>query len=223
MNQILKRKKAVIFDLDGTLVDSMGMWHQIDVEFLGERGIPLPPTLQKDIEGLSFDEVAVHFRDRFSLDMELSEIKAVWHRMTYDKYRYEIPLKPGAGEFVRWLAETGYKLGIATSNSGELAAAALERHGMKEDFQAVVTADDVKAGKPNPDVYLAAARMLETPPEDCLVFEDLPAGILSGKRAGMTVFTVADEFSRWMEEEKKQLADGFIRDFRELLPETDRR
>lgn len=219
MNQILKRKKAVIFDLDGTLVDSMGMWHEIDVAFLGERGIPLPPTLQKDIEGMGFSEVAAYFRKTFSLPMSVEEIEEVWRRMSYQKYRYELALKPGADAFVGWLKREGYRLGIATSNSKELAKAALIRHGMDEVFQAVVTSDEVKAGKPSPEVYLTAAERLAADPSDCLVFEDLPAGILAGKRAGMTVFAVADDFSERAEEEKRRIADGFIRDFRELLEE----
>ena len=205
--------------MNGTLVDSMGMWHEIDVAFLGERGIPLPPDLQRDIEGMGFAEVAAYFRKTFSLDMTLEEIQAVWHRMSYQKYRYELSLKPGAAVFIEWLEKKGYRLGIATSNSQELARAALMRHGFSDTFQALVTADEVKAGKPNPDVYLTAARKLSTDPSDCLVFEDLPAGILAGKRAGMTVFAVADAFSDRMEEEKRRMADGFIRDFRELLAE----
>lgn len=221
MNAILKKKKAVIFDLDGTLVDSMGMWHEIDVAFLGERGIPLPPTLQKDIEGMGFSEVALYFQKTFSLPMTIAEIEAVWHRMSYRKYRYELPLKPGAEGFVGRLVREGYLLGIATSNSQELARAALVRHGLSEVFQAVTTSDEVKAGKPSPDVYLAAAKKLSADPADCLVFEDLPAGILAGKRAGMTVFAVADAFSARLEEEKKRLADGFIRDFGELLEEEE--
>ena len=88
--------KAVIFDLDGTLVDSMWMWHAIDVEFLREYGYECPEDLHKVIEGMSFSETAVYFKERFCLPLSLEEIKAIWTRMSIDKYRCEVPLKPGA-------------------------------------------------------------------------------------------------------------------------------
>ena len=82
---MLKNKKAVIFDLDGTLVDSMWMWKAIDIEYLGRFGIELPATLQKDIEGKSFSETAVYFKETFKLPDSLEKIKSDWNRMAYDK------------------------------------------------------------------------------------------------------------------------------------------
>ena len=217
MRETLRKKKAVIFDMDGTLVDSMGMWRQIDIEFLGRYQIPMPPMLQKEIEGLSFEETAAYFIRRFQLPLAMDEIKAIWHQMSFEKYRDEIELKPGANEFLAWLQEHGYKLGMATSNSHELVRASLEKHGLLGHFDAIVTSDDAKAGKPAPDVYLMAAKRLGVSPADCMVFEDIPAGILAGKRAGMSVCCMADANSAWMDAEKRELADWMIQDYRELL------
>ena len=217
MRDALRTKKAVIFDMDGTLVDSMGMWHQIDIEFLGRYQIPMPPMLQKEIEGFSYEETAAYFLKRFALPLSMEEIKAIWYQMSFEKYRDDIELKPGAKEFLAWLKVHGYKLGMATSNSHSLVQASLNKHGLLTHFDVIVTSDDAKAGKPAPDVYLLAARRLGVAPEDCLVFEDIPAGILAGKRAGMTVCCMADANSAWMDAEKRELADGFIEDFRELL------
>ena len=215
--------KAVIFDLDGTLVDSMWMWHAIDVEFLREYGYECPEDLHKVIEGMSFSETAVYFKERFCLPLSLEEIKAIWTRMSIDKYRCEVPLKPGVREFLALIKEKDIKCGIATSNGRELVDTVLRSLGIEEYFQAVTTACEVKAGKPEPDIYLYVAGQLGVEPKDCLVFEDIPAGILAGKRAGMKVCAVEDEFSRLMKEEKLALADWFIEDYFEILKEKPER
>lgn len=213
---MLENKKAVIFDLDGTLVDSMWMWKDIDVEFLEKRGIECPRGLQKAIEGMSFTETAIYFKEHFGLSESIEEIKAEWTAMSIEKYRHEVPLKPGAGEFLAYLAKHGVKAGIATSNGREMVDAVIEALHIGQYFQVVATACEVAAGKPAPDIYLKVASELSVSPQDCLAFEDVPAGILAGKRAGMTVCAVEDEFSRSMEAEKKQLADYFIRDYNEV-------
>ena len=92
----LNQYQALIFDLDGTLVDSMWMWKAIDVEFLARYGYDCPDDLQRSIEGMSFTETAAYFLKRFRLPLSMDEIKAVWTDMSIDKYRHEVPLKPGA-------------------------------------------------------------------------------------------------------------------------------
>lgn len=217
MMELLRGKKAFLFDLDGTLVDSMWMWKSIDIEFLGRYGYECPPELHKAIEGMSFSETAVYFKERFCLPLATEEIKRIWTEMSIDKYRYEVPPKRGAREILSYAREHGIGCGIATSNGREMVDAVLEALDLESYFQVVATACEVKAGKPEPDIYLKVAMDLGARPEECLVFEDIPAGILAGKRAGMTVCAVDDPFSRYMEEEKRSLADHFIRDYFELL------
>ena len=217
IKDFLKNKKAVLFDLDGTLVDSMWMWPQIDVEFLGRFGYGCPGDLERAVEGMSFSETAAYFKERFSLPMTLEEIKECWSQMAMDKYRTQVPLKPGALEFLRYCKDQGIATGIATSNGRPIVDAVIEALQIGEYFQEVATACEVEKGKPEPDIYLEVARRLQVVPEDCLVFEDVPAGILAGKRAGMTVLAVEDDFSRELSGEKKALADGYICDYSELL------
>ncbi len=208
--------EAVIFDLDGTLVDSMWMWHQIDIEYLGKYGIPLPDKLQESIEGKSFHETAVYFKERFRIPDSLEKIKDCWNAMAWDKYENEVPLKPGARSFLESCRRRGIKLGIATSNSRALAQNIADVHGLHDYFDCIMTGCDVLKGKPAPDIYLAAARGLDVAPERCLVFEDIIPGILAGKNAGMKVCAVEDAYSADVRARKQELADYYIVDYTSL-------
>lgn len=214
---MLKGIDTVLFDLDGSLVDSMWLWNEIDIEYLGRYGMSLPQGLQKDIEGMSFSETAAYFKERFRIPDSLEKIKKDWNEMAWDKYTHEVPLKTGAYEFVKYCRERGIKLGIASSNSRELIENVLAVHGILNDFEAVVTGCDVDRGKPAPDVYLEAAKCCQSKPEQCLVFEDIVPGIMAGKAAGMRVCAVEDEYSSYQEEEKRKLADYYIKDYTDIV------
>lgn len=209
--------EAIIFDLDGTLLDSMWMWHAIDVAYLGQFGITVPEKLQESIEGMSFSETAVYFKNTFRLPDDLDTIKADWNAMACDKYRYEVPFKEGGIAFLKKAKEMGFKLGVATSNSRELVEHAAEAHSLYSYFSCIVTGCEVKKGKPAPDVYLEAARKLGVEPKKCLVFEDIIPGIRAGKAAGMKVCAVEDAYSANVRKEKCDLADYFIDSYQELL------
>lgn len=209
--------KAVIFDLDGSLVDSMWIWKAIDEEYLGRYGIALPPDLQSSIGGRSFTETAVYFKERFAIPDSLEKIKAEWNRMAWNKYAKEVPLKAGAREFLDYCLAHQIRLGIATSNSRELADNILSVHQLEPYFDCVMTGCEVEKGKPAPDIYLAVARELHTSPADCLVFEDIVQGIQAGKAAGMCVCAVDDAFSSAQEEQKRKLADYYIHHYQEAI------
>lgn len=215
LDELLAGKSAVIFDLDGTLIPSMEFWAEIDVEFLGRFGYEVPQDLQKSLEGKSFRETASYFKERFLLPLSVEEIEEAWLSMSREKY-LTVPLKDGAGAFLRELKRRGLRTGIASSNSIELVEAVLKAHGISELFDTVQTCAAVERGKPAPDVYLHTAETLGAAPGECLVFEDVPMGILAGKRAGMEVCAVEDTFSRMQEEEKRKLADYYIRSYQEL-------
>lgn len=217
---MLKSKKAVIFDLDGTLVDSMWMWKDIDIEFLSARGLELPDNLQRDIEGMSFTETAYYFKEVFKLKETVEELKEIWNRMAYDKYVSEVPLKPGAKEFLEFLKKEDFKLGIATSNSKQLVNAVINAHNLGHMFECIMTSCEVKKGKPAPDIYLEVARVLDVVPEECIVFEDIPMGILAGKNANMEVCAVYDEFSKDLKKEKCSLANFYIHSYDDISNKT---
>lgn len=208
---------AVIFDLDGSLVDSMWVWKKVDVEYLGRFGIEPPEDLNHLIGGRSFHETAVYFKELFQIPDETEQIKADWNRMAWDKYKREVPLKDGAGEFIELCVQKKIKLGIATSNSRELVENVIAAHALQGHFGCIMTSHEITKGKPAPDIYLAAAKELHVKPERCLVFEDIVHGIQAGKAAGMKVCAVYDEASVSQDEEKRKLADYYIHDFKELI------
>ncbi|RKM62491.1 HAD family phosphatase [Butyrivibrio sp. CB08] len=205
--------EAVIFDLDGSLVDSMWMWKAIDIEYLGGFGIEAPKDLQKEIGGRSFVETAIYFKERFGLEDSIEKIGDDWNRMAFDKYTHEVPLKDGADKFLTICEEKGIKLGIASSNSTELIEQVLASHGIRDKFKSIKSGTEVLKGKPAPDIYLTVAKELGADPSKCLVFEDLVDGIIAGKNAGMTVVAVSDDYSRHSDDEKKELSDMYIEDY----------
>ena len=218
---MLKDKKAVIFDMDGTLVDSMWIWQEVDRIYMKKYNLTPPPNFQKALEGKSYTETAQYFLDVFpTLTCTLEEVQQEWIEMTKELYMTKVQLKPGAKEFLKRLKERCILTGIATSNARELAEVTLHALGIRDCFDSIRTACEVAKGKPAPDVYLKVAEDLNVLPRDCLVFEDVPKGIEAGKNAGMWVCAVEDAFSVNDEKEKKEKADYFIRSYDEIEEET---
>lgn len=217
---MLDNIRAVIFDLDGTLVDSMGMWKDIDIEYLGQFGLEMPEELQKNIEGISVIQTAIYFKENFDIPKSIPEMIEDWNRMAYDKYMYDVELKDGALDFLEYLQEQGIYMAIATSNTKTLTNAALYSHHILHYFDVIVTGEDIHNGKPDPDVYLRASELLGIEPKDCLVFEDIPAGILAGLNADMHVCGVRDDYSEYCEHEKRKLAHYYIQSFEDILDGT---
>lgn len=218
---MLEHVKGVIFDLDGSLVDSMWIWVEMDHEYIKDYHLTVPEHFYEEMEGMSFTETAQYFVETFpELNRTAEEMKEEWVRRAARKYCTEVKLKKGAFEFLQLLKQKGIPAGIATSNGREIVEGFLEANGLTEYFQTVWTSCDVNAGKPAPDVYLKAAESLGVAPEHCLVFEDVPKGIQAGKNAGMHVCAVEDAFSAYQDEKKRELADYYIHDYYEMINQT---
>lgn len=218
---MLKGIEAVIFDIDGTLIDSMWIWTNIDDLFLAKYNLKEPEGFHEGMEGKSYSETAQYFLDLFpSLPHTREELEQEWYDMAYEIYTTQMELKKGAYEFVVEMHNKGIKLGIATSNNRSLAEGMLKNNGVFDYIGSIWTSCEAKAGKPNPAVYLHVAQDLGVAPEKCLVFEDVPNGILAGKNAGMKVCAVEDEFSKPQEDKKRELADYYIQDFDDIKNNT---
>ena len=213
--------KAAIFDLDGTLINSMSLWDQIDIDYLTSKNIPVPDDLNDEISHLSFNQVAVYFKERFKLEDSLDDIKNTWNTMAYNHYSSDITLKDGVVEFLDFLKKSNIKIGLATSNSTELLEASLKFNKIYDYFDAITITDEVSIGKHEPDVYLLAAKKLNVKPEECIVFEDILPAVKGAKKAGMKVIAVEDECSILDKDDIIKNSDGFINNFRVLIPQND--
>lgn len=217
LKDLLDNIEAVIFDMDGTLIDSMSIWKQIDIEHFAMYGKELPENLQSEIEGMSFYQTAEYIKEKYDFPETIEEMVELWNQMARKKYAQEVPFKKGAKQFLELCKSKGMKLGIATSNSRFLYDAVSEHLGFDEYFDCVLTGTEVLNGKPAPDVYLKVAENLSVSPQNCLVFEDIIKGIMAGHNAGMKVVAVDDDYSKATTEEKKKMADYYIYDYLELL------
>ncbi|MCB2290960.1 HAD family phosphatase [Clostridium sp. CS001] len=214
---MLTNIKAVIFDLDGTLIDSMWVWGKIDEDYLKVRNIDLPKDLKDQIEHLSFDDVAVYFKNTFNITDTLEEIKKEWLDSAHRSYISDVRLKPGAIEFLSLLKTLNIKIGLATSNTRILLEAGLNANGIYDFFDSITLTEEVSRGKNFPDVYLLAAERLGVKPEECIVFEDILPAVKGAKLAGMKVVGVYDDFSKHQWEDIIYHADRYIIEYHELI------
>lgn len=213
---IPKTVRALLFDMDGSLMDSMWVWKAIDVEYLGRFGTVRPEKLQEAIGGASMYETALFFKERFGIPDPPEKMVDDWNKMAWDKYTHEVYPKPGAVDLLEEAASRGVRCAICSSNSRELVEQVVKSRGMEEYFQCIVTGNEVRHGKPAPDIYLRASQELNIASAACVVFEDIVDGIQAGRSAGMRVVAIADDISSSQEQDKRRLADAYVEDFRDI-------
>jgi HAD superfamily hydrolase (TIGR01509 family) len=199
MKDFFSQYKGAIFDLDGTLIDSMHVWDSVCRDWLiaaGTEPAAIPPGLEADLAPMSLTEAAGYVARHFSTaatGVMAADIIAQWEAMVLRQYGETVPLKPGAAELLRALAARGIKLAIATSCFPACCEAVLNRHGIRQYFSAIVYTDAVKRNKSFPDIWLAAASHLGLAAEVCLVFEDMYGTLKGVRAAGMGFAAVYDD------------------------------
>ena len=209
--------EAVVFDLDGVLVDSENVWDEARRELAAERGGRWHERASRDMMGMSSPEWSRYMREEIGLPDRPEEISAEVVGRLEAIYHRELPLIEGAVEAVERLAER-WPLALASSSNRELIDLVLELSGLAPHFRVTVSSEEVERGKPAPDVYLEAARRLGVAPERCGAVEDSENGIRSAKAAGMRVLAIPNpDFPP--EADALRLADDVLESIAELTPE----
>jgi HAD superfamily hydrolase (TIGR01509 family) len=180
---------ALVFDLDGVILQTEEVWDEVRGRYVIERGGRYDEEAQRAMMGMSAPEWSRYLADELGVPGTPEEISADVVRLMEARYREELPLIPGAKDAVDRLAAR-WPLGLASSSNRPLIDAALALSGLDRFFTATVSSEEVARGKPAPDVYLEAARRLEVAPEDCVAVEDSHSGIRSAESAGMRVIAI---------------------------------
>jgi len=207
---------AVVFDLDGVLLQSEEVWDAVRERYVRERGGRYDEEVQRAMMGMSAPEWSRYLHDEAGVWEDPEDINRDVVERMLEAYRHELPLLPGAEEAVR-RAAAAFPLGLASSSNRTIFEEVLELAGLAECFSATVSSEEVERGKPAPDVYLEAAQRLGVAPERCAAVEDSHAGIRSARAAGMRVVAIPNA-AYPPDDETLALADEVVESLEELTP-----
>lgn len=208
--------KGAIFDIDGTLIDSMPIWDQLGARYLVRRDVTPAPDLGKILFPMTIEEGVRYIRETYQLPEPEEQIRAGLMEELRHFYVEEVPLKPGAENLVRQLAQEGIPMVLASIGDRELEEAALRRLGILDFFQDMFFCEDYCTTKRESTIYLVCAEHLGINPEDLIVFEDILQAVRSAKRAGFYTIAVYDATSSADAESMRREADLYLRSFEEL-------
>lgn len=209
--------KGAVFDVDGTILDSMDVWFYAAKKLLLQLGIKMSDSDIDAMRDMTLEESIPMILSRHKNQMSPHDITKQLMELAGNEYRENILPKPNVCEYIKRLHENGVKIAIATSGFSELAKSAFERIGIWQYIDAAAYSSEVMKNKSNPDVYLLAAERIGVAPKDCIVFEDLLLGIKGAKSGGFFTCAVADKSNTEDHKALKETADLFIRDFSELM------
>ncbi len=209
--------RGAIFDVDGTLLDSMTVWWDVLIDFYKQHGVELPYEEACEYKELTLNESIPMIIKRLNLNITLDEISDKFKEMALLQYENTLPLKEGADKYLKKLHEDGIKIAIATSGYEALCKKAFTRLGVWQYIDACAFSSEVGVNKSNPDVYLLAAKRIGIPPEECTVFEDIITGISGAKKGGFKTCAVYDETNADDTDALKQLSDHYITGWKDLL------
>ena len=210
------RIRGAIFDVDGTLLDSMFIWDTIGEAYLRSIGYQPKENLNETFKNMSLHQAARYYQTEYGVTQSIDEIMDGVNAMLERYYRFEVPLKPGAAELLERLRQNGVKLCIATATDRHLVEAALDRCGVLSCFGEIFTCNEVGHGKDEPDIFEVALRFLGTRREETLVFDDALYAVRTAKEAGFPVAAVYDSHER-SQAEVRARSDLYLEDLTQLV------
>lgn len=204
--------KGAIFDLDGTLFDSMFIWDTIGSDYLHSIGYQPKENLGNVVKTSSLYQVACHFKSEYGVSLSLDEIMNGVNNMVEKYYKYEVLLKPGISEFLKRLKENNVKMCIATATDKHLVEMATERCGIRKYFSEIFTCTAVGHGKNEPNIYREALKHLDTDKSQTVIFEDALYAIKTAKKDGFITTGILDCHEK-NQTEVQSISDFYITDF----------
>ena len=211
-----KMWEGAVFDLDGTILDSMWIWESVDGRFLTRHGLPIEESYLKALTNMNFPQAAAYTKKRYAMEESEAAIMEEWFALAKGMYEREIGLKPHAAEYLEYLHRAGVKIAAATSSEPVLFEAALKNNGIYDYFHAFAPSSETPHGKDTPEVYCLAADRLGTKPGSCIVFEDILKGIQNAREAGFYTVAMEDASAAEEMEQIRAAADVYITDYREM-------
>lgn len=208
--------KGAIFDLDGTLLDSMWLWESLAENYLLSIGIKPPKNLSESLKDLTLREASIYIKKRFNIKKTFEEINEDMEKLLADFYGNHLQLKPYVLDILKEFNNKKIKMAIATATDEHLVSMALNRHGIKEYFEFIQTAENVGLSKSQPKFFEMAINRIGLKSEEVWVFEDALHCIVSAKKVGLKIVAVKDKSALDNLEEIKRMADIFIEDFSQL-------
>ncbi len=216
-NMNIKDFKGAIFDLDGTLLDSMHIWHDVDVEFFRRRNLPLTTDYIDIIKNMHLPAAAVYTKEKYNIKESADQIVEEWLQLCRDAYLSKVSLKSGVYDYLKKLHNKGVKMAFATASEKVVCEQTLKNHGIFDFFTDSAYVSEINVGKTEPDIYLLASKRIGVEPHECIVFEDIIEGIRSANKANFITCGVFDKSSAGDEDEIRSIADYYIKSFDELL------
>lgn len=213
----LKNSKGIIFDMDGTLFDSLGIWLDIDKRFFSLFNMDLPIDYNKKISHMSFKEMACFTKDEYDIPISVDEIMSLWLKWSKDAYIDEIVCKDGVKETLTILKNRGYILSLATTNKKELYLPCLKRNKLDSYFSFIANTNDLNTTKSEPIIYLNLIEKMRIKKEETIVFEDIYQAIKTCHDADIFTVCVYDRHSEKEETKIKEICDYYLKDYMLLL------
>ena len=206
-----------IFDLDGTITDTNGIWQDVDLEFLARRGLTHTQEYQRVVERSIFPLAAQFTKEYYHLPESPQDIMSEWDAMAGLHYRELARLKPGAEDYLRQCRAEGRPMAVFTACRPAMCRAVLDRFQLTDLFGHIVFAEEIGLEKRDPQCFVALGRLLGVPQGDCVLFDDSPDNCATAQKAGMTAVGVYDGYYAGRQEELKAACSRYILSFQELV------